>query len=152
MFSMMPYRANRNMAPRGFFDDFSNDFFRPFFEGGLAGLMRPERAMKVDVRDDGDRYTLQADMPGVSKDDLKVEVANDVLTISAEYNQEKEDKDENDRYVYRERRCGNLRRAFNVQGIRQEDIAASFQDGVLTLTLPKQETKALPEAQRIEIQ
>ena len=152
MFSMMPYRANRNMAPRGFFDDFSNDFFRPFFEGGLAGLMRPERAMKVDVRDDGDRYTLQADMPGVSKDDLKVEVSGGVMTISASYDQKKEEKGEDERYVYRERRCGSMSRAFNVEGIREEDITAEFNNGVLKLTLPKQEKQPEPEAHAIEIQ
>ena len=152
MFSIIPYRTNRNVAPRGFFDEFSNDFFRPFFEGGFPAMMRTERAMKVDVRDDGDRYTLEADMPGVSKDDVKVEVANGVLTISAEYNQEKEEKGEDDKYVYRERRCGSMSRAFNVEGIREDEISAEFKDGVLKLTLPKQEAKALPEARAIEIQ
>ena len=151
MFSIMPYRGNRNVAPRGFFDEFSNDFFRPFFEGGFGSMMRPERAMKVDVRDDGDRYTLEADMPGVNKDDRKVEVANGVLTISAGYNQEKEEKEEGDGYIYRERRCGSMSRSFNVEGIREDDISASFKDGVLTLVLPKQEAKALPEARSIEI-
>lgn len=152
MFSIIPYRSNRSVAPRGFFDEFSNDFFRPFFEGGFPAMMRPERAMKVDVRDDGDRYTLEADMPGVSKDDVKVEVANGVLTISAEYNQEKEEKGEDEKYVYRERRCGSMSRAFNVEGIREDEISAEFKDGVLKLTLPKQEAKALPEARAIEIQ
>lgn len=152
MFSIIPYRGNRSVAPRGFFDEFSNDFFRPFFEGGFPAMMRTERAMKVDVRDDGDRYTLEADMPGVSKDDVKVEVANGVLTISAEYNQEKEEKGEDEKYVYRERRCGSMSRAFNVEGIREDEISAEFKDGVLKLTLPKQEAKALPEAHAIEIQ
>ncbi len=128
MFSMMPYRSNRNVMPRGLFDEFSNDFFRPLFESGFAGLTRPERAMKVDVRDDGDKYTLEADIPGVSKDDVKVEVADGVLTIAATYNQEKEEKGEDERYVYRERRCGSVSRAFNVEGIREDDIAAEFKD------------------------
>ena len=152
MFSMMPYRNRGNMVPRGLFDDFSNDFFKPFFDGTLAGMMRPDRAMRVDVRDDGDKYTLEADMPGVSKDNLKVEVTGGVLTISAEYDQQNETKDDNDHYVYRERRCGSMRRAFNVEGIREEDITASFKDGVLKLELPKQQEKALPEARSIEIQ
>ena len=151
MFSIIPYRANRNVMPRSFFDDFSSDFFKPFFESGFNGMMRADRTMKVDVRDDGDRYTLEADMPGVSRDDVKVEVANGVLTISAEYNQEKEDKAEDDKYVYRERRYGSMSRSFNVEGIREEDIAAEFKDGVLKLVLPKQESPALPEARSIEI-
>ena len=152
MFNMIPYKTSRSVMPRGLFDEFSNDFFRPFFEGGFTGLTRPERAMKVDVRDDGDKYTLEADIPGVSKDDLKVEVSNGVLTISANYNQEKEEKGEDERYVYRERRCGSMSRAFNVEGIREDDIAAQFKDGVLTLTLPKEPEKALPEGKTIMIE
>ena len=152
MFNMTPYKTSRSVMPRGLFDEFSNDFFRPFFEGGFTGLTRPERAMKVDVRDDGDKYTLEADIPGVSKDDLKVEVSNGVLTISANYNQEKEEKGEDERYVYRERRCGSMSRAFNVEGIREDDISAQFKDGVLTLTLPKEPEKALPEGKTIMIE
>lgn len=151
MFSMMPYRTNRNMMPRGFFDDFASDFFRPFFDG-FGGMARAEQAMKVDVRDDGDSYTLEADMPGVSKDNLKVDVTNGVLTISADYDEKKEEKNEDDRYVYRERRCGSIRRSFNVEGIREDDITAEFKDGVLKLTLPKVPAKALPEPKTIQIQ
>ena len=150
MLNMVPYRSNRNVAPRGFFDDFTSDFFKPLLDG--FGMIRPDQAMKVDVKDEGDRYTLEADMPGISKDNLKVEVANGTLTISADYDEKKEEKGEDDKYVYRERRCGSMRRSFNVEGIREEDITAEFKDGVLKLTLPKQEVKAIPEARAIEIQ
>ena len=150
MLNMVPYRSNRNVAPRGFFDDFTSDFFKPLLDG--FGMIRPDQAMKVDVKDEGDRYTLEADMPGVSKDNLKVEVANGTLTISADYDEKKEEKWEDDKYVYRERRCGSMRRSFNVEGIREDDITAEFKDGVLKLTLPKQEVKAIPEARAIEIQ
>ena len=152
MFSIIPYRSNRAMAQRptrGFFDD---DFFRPFFEEGFGGLMRPERAMKVDVRDEGDHYLLEADIPGVAKDDVKVEVEGGVLTIAAEYNQENEEKNDENHYVYRERHCGSMRRAFNVEGIREDDITAEFRDGVLRLTLPKQAEEPKPAARAIEIQ
>lgn len=150
MFGMIPYRSNRNIAPRGFFDDFTNDIFKPFYDS--FGMTRVEQAMKVDVRDEGDSYTLEADLPGVNKDNLKVEVSGGMLTISAEYDEKKEEKGEDDKYVYRERRCGSMRRSFNVEGIREDDITAEFKDGVLKLTLPKQEAKALPESRAIEIQ
>ena len=150
MFGMVPYRANRACAPKGLFDVFADDFFKPFFDGGFAGMSRPERSMRVDVRDEDDHYTLEADMPGVSKEDLKVEVSNGLLTISADYDQKNEEKGEDERYVYRERRCGSVRRSFNVEGIREDDITAEFRDGVLKLTLPKVE-KALPEARTVEI-
>ena len=150
MLNMVPYRSNRNVAPRGFFDDFTSDFFKPFFDG--FGMVRPDQAMKVDVKDEGDRYTLEADMPGVSKDDLKVEVANGTLTICADYDEKKEEKGEDDKYVYRERRCGSICRSFNVEGIREEDITAEFKDGVLSLNLPKQAQEEAPAARSIEIQ
>ena len=154
MFSIIPYRANRNMTRRenrGYFEDFANDFFRPFFSDD-CGMMCAQRPMKVDVRDEGDHYVLEADMPGMKKDDLKVEVNDGLLTISAEYNETNEQKNDESKYVYRERRCGSMSRSFNVEGIREADITAAFRDGVLRLELPKCEPAPKPEAHAIEIQ
>ncbi len=154
MFSIIPYRSNRNMATRenrGFFDDFSNDFFRSFFEDGFNGLMRSERPLKVDVRDEGDKFVLEADMPGMKREDVHVDVDNGILTISTEYNQENEEKKEEDNYVYRERRYGRMSRSFNVENIREEDITAEFKDGVLKLNLPKKENQPVPSNRRIEV-
>ena len=155
MFSIIPYRAHHNMTQRparGFFDDFSNDFFRPFFEGGFGEMMRAQSQMKVDVTDEGDHFLLEADLPGMTKDNVKIEVENGVLTLCAESNAETEEKNEEGKYVYRERRYGSMRRSFNVEGIREDDITAEFKDGVLRLTLPKQEQQPLPAARTIEIQ
>lgn len=152
MFNMMPYRANHNIARRenrGYFEDFANDFFRPFF--GDFGMMADQRLMKVDVKDEGDRFVLEADMPGMKKDDLKVEVNDGVLTIAANYDENTEQKDDQTKYVYRERRCGSMRRSFNVEGIQEEGITAAFKDGVLTLTLPKRAEAEKPETHTIEI-
>ena len=153
MFSIIPYRANRNMARRenrGYFEDFANDFFRPFFADNF-GMMATQRPMKVDVRDEGDHYELEADMPGMKKDNLKVEVNDGVLTISAEYNESNDQKTDEDKYIYRERRFGSMSRSFNVEGIREADITAEFKDGVLKLNLPKCEPAQKPEAHTIEI-
>lgn len=152
MFNMMPYRANQNITRRenrGYFEDFANDFFRPFF--GDFGMMTEQRPMRVDVRDEGDRFVLEADVPGMKKDDLTVEVNDGVLTITANYDEHSEQKNEETKYVYRERRCGSMRRAFNVEGIQEEGITAAFKDGVLTLTLPKQVEAEKPETHTIEI-
>ena len=153
MFSIIPYRTNQNMTRRenrGYFEDFANDFFRPFFADNF-GMMADQRPMKVDVKDDGDHYTLEADMPGMKKDDVKVEVNDGVLTISAEYNKT-EEKTEEDKYVYRERRFGSMSRSFNVEGIEENAITAEFKDGVLKLALPKCQPAPKPEAHAIEIQ
>ena len=153
MFSILPYRANNHMANRNFFNDFESDFFRPFFEGGFGGMMPARHPMKVDVREEDDRFVLEAEIPGVKKENLKVEAHDGTLTISAEYNAETEAKDaESDRYVYRERRTGSLSRSFNIEGIREEDITAKFENGVLTLNLPKQAQEPEPEHRAIEIQ
>ena len=155
MFSIIPYRTNSAMTQRptrGFFEDFSNDFFRPFFEDAFGGMLRAERGMKVDVRDEGDHFLLEADLPGVRKEDVKAEVHDGVLTLSAEYNQEDAQQDEKNHYVYRERRSGSVRRAFNVEGIREDDIKAEFKDGVLRLTLPKQAEEPAPAARTIAIE
>ena len=87
----------------------------------------------------------------MKKDDLKVEVNDGVLTISADYDEHTEQTDEESKYVYRERRCGSMRQAFNVEGIREDGITARFQDGVLTLELPKCAPEEKPEAHTIEI-
>ena len=154
MFSIIPYRTNRNMTRRenrGYFEDFANDFFRPFFADNF-GMMADQRPMKVDVKDAGDHYTLEADMPGMKKDDVKVEVNDGVLTISAEYNQTEEQKKEEEKYVYRERRFGSMSRSFNVEGIQEDAITAEFKDGVLKLELPKSQPAPNPETHTIEIQ
>lgn len=154
MFSIIPYRTNHNMARRenrGYFEDFANDFFRPFFADNF-GMMAAQRPMKVDVRDEGDHYVLEADMPGMKKDDLKVEVHDGLLTISAEYNDAAEEKSDENKYVYRERRFGSMSRSFNVEGIREDGITAAFRDGVLKLELPKCEPEPKPESHAIEIQ
>ena len=153
MFSIIPYRTNHNMTRRenrGYFEDFANDFFRPFFADNF-GMMANQRPMKVDVKDEGDHYTLEADMPGMKKDDVKVEVNDGVLTISAEYNHAEEQKGEEDKYVYRERRFGSMSRSFNVEGIQEDGITAEFRDGVLKLALPKCQPAPKPEAHTIEI-
>lgn len=145
MFSIIPYRSNRVVRNdnRSFFDPFADDFFRAFFgDAPSAGDFR------VDVEENGDKYVMSADLPGVSKDDVHVTIKDGVMTISAAINEDKEKKDKN--YVCRERRCGTFTRSFNLDGIDETAISGGYKDGVLTLNLPKlAETK--PEAREISI-
>lgn len=145
MFGLIPYTAklaNRD-ASRNFPNFFSDDFFRTFFEGGS-----PARSLNVDVVDKGDHYLLEADLPGVKKEDVRVSIEDGVLTIAAELRQEKQETEKN--YIYRERRCGRLCRSFNLDGINESDIAAEYKDGVLRLNLPKS-AEAAPKAREIAI-
>ena len=155
MFSIVPYRNNHhvsNHSNENFFNPFSDDFFRAFFGDDFAkGMLGAERPLKVDVQDQGDHYLLETDLPGVSRENVHVDVNNGVLTISAEMNKSDERKDENGNYLYRERRYGKTSRAFNLDGIRDQDITAEFKDGVLRLNLPKLEEISAPTARAIEI-
>ena len=147
MFNMIPYRAHtfsRTPATRDYLNPFSDDFFRAFF-----GDDRLEGTFKVDVKDEGDHYLLEADLPGVGKDDVHIDVENDVMTISAEMNQTREENHDN--YVYRERRCGTMRRAFNLEGVNEDGITAAYKDGVLQLNLPKLAEEPAPAPRTIPI-
>ena len=126
MFTMMPYnRMNRNEL-----NPFSNDFFRAFFSD------RPAGAFRVDVQDEGDRYLLEAELPGVEKENVHVTLEDGVMTIAAERNTQTEEKQE-DRYLYRERRCGRVSRSFRVEGVQEDGVTAEFVNGILKLNLPK---------------
>ena len=147
MFSMIPYRTHSiNRAPmtRDLFNPFDDDFFRGFF-----GDSRLNGTFRVDVKDEGDHYQLEAELPGVDKDHVHIDVENGVMTISAETDESREEN--RDSYVYRERRTGSMRRAFNLEGIEEDGISAACKDGVLTLTLPKKAETPVPAAKRIEI-
>ena len=114
--------------------------FTPSFRG--AGF-------RTDITDNGDAYSLEADLPGFGREDITVEVQDNCLTISAERKEDSEHKEDGG-YVRRERRFGSFRRSFDITGIRGDEISAKYENGVLTLSLPK-EVPAEPEKKRIEI-
>ena len=142
MYSMMPFGRNNTLA------NFFNDFDRRFF-GDDSSAKLP--AFRTDIRDDGDRFVLDADLPGFNREDIHLELKGDVLTITAHHEDKKEDKDEKGNYICRERSTSSYSRSFSVTGIREEDIRATYENGVLELTLPKQEPE-VPQSRRIEIQ
>ena len=147
MYNMVPYRGS-NLSRglmRNFMNPFNDDFFRSFF-----GDERLANSFKVDVKDEGGHYLLEAELPGMNKDDLRIDVENGVMTISAETNETREENKDN--YVYRERRVGSMRRSFDLEGIREEDITAEYTNGVLRLTLPKKEETTPPASHQIPIE
>ena len=143
MFGLIPYTNRIATRDNSFMNPFNDDFFRAFFDRGMTAP-----SFRVDVKDDGDHYTLKADLPGVEKENVKVSVDDGVMTITADISENKEDSREG--YVYRERRRGSLRRSFDVSGISEEAITAEYKDGVLTLNMPKLEEPA-PKAREIAI-
>lgn len=106
---------------------------------GMRSLMRDAESVpdiRVDVREDDKSYRIKADIPGVKKEDISVSVDGGQVTISAEVKREKESKDE--REVCSERYYGNAFRAFTLPvEVDDKKAEAKYDDGVLTLTLPK---------------
>ena len=143
MFELIPFdRTIRHMTNFDPFRELDN-MERSFFSNGSV-----VSAFRTDVSDTGDAFKLEAELPGFSKDDIKIDIENDCLTISAERKFDDEDKKKN--FVKRERFYGSYSRSFDVTGIDTDAIEASYNDGVLTLTMPKKKAE-VPASRRLEI-
>lgn len=109
----------------------------------------PHGAMlRTDVRETASGYILDIDVPGFRKEEINVDVEGEYLTISVERKCENEDGDNS--YIRRERVCGSFARSFDISGVNTDGIEVALENGVLTLTLPKQE-EVKPSARRLEI-
>ena len=104
---------------------------------------------RMDIEDKGDALELTADLPGFNRDDIKIDLDNDSLTIQAERHSNSEKKESN--YLHQERTFGSYSRTISLEGIDAEHITASYENGVLLLNLPK-EAPAKAEKRRLEIQ
>lgn len=130
------------------FDDFFEDFARPAkrvvkYNTPTANVMR------TDVKESDAGYELGIELPGYKKDDVTAELKDGNLTIKAITNSEKEEKDENGKYIRRERFSGNCSRTFYVgENIEQTDIKAKFEDGILKVFVPKKEVKPAVEEKK----
>ncbi len=102
--------------------------------------------MKTDIKDTDQGYEITMNLPGVKKEDVKAELKDGYLTISATSNSNKDEKDNNGRYIRRERYSGSCSRSFYVgDGVTQDEIKAKFENGALMLTVPKKEEKPAVE-------
>ena len=140
MFDLMPFRKNENSI-FSYLDDLEKNFF--------GDLSKDVSQFRTDVLDKGDHYELRADLPGFSKEEIKIDLNGDMMTIRAEHSEEKEEKKEN--FVRRERRYGSFARNFDLAGIDKENISAAYQDGVLSLKLPK-EVPQQPAVKQITVE
>ena len=128
---------------------FDDDFFRDDFFRGKDKISN--QIMKTDIQEDEHSYTLDIDLPGYNKEDIKIDVTNGYLTISAKTN--RENKDEKNNYVRRERFLGECSRSFYVgEDVKVDEIKASFKNGILNLIVPKVDPEdESPEKKYIEI-
>jgi HSP20 family protein len=132
------------------FDDSIDELLRGFVVRPVAfeGTPKAAQAIRIDVREDENAYTVHAEIPGVKKDEIHVNIDNEQVAISAETRNEREVKD-GERMLRAERHYGKVYRAFALgQAVDQEKAIARYADGVLELTLPK---KAAASSKRLTI-
>ncbi|MBS1401523.1 MAG: Hsp20/alpha crystallin family protein [Oscillospiraceae bacterium] len=126
-----PFREMQEMEKRFWGDSVSNSF-------------------RTDITETNDAYKLEADLPGFKKEDIKVDIDDDILVIKAEHSEDKDEKNDNGDYIRRERYYGSYTRSFNVSEINVDGITAAYENGVLTLTMPKK-APVKPESKHLEI-
>ena len=145
MFEIIPIeRRNRHVAN---FDPFRE---MEEFERRFWGSNPVTTAFRTDVEDTGDAFKLEAELPGFDKEDIQLDLDNDTLTITAEHSSDKKEEDKKRNFVKRERFYGSFTRSFDVTGIDVDRIDAAYNNGVLTLTLPKKQEN-IPVSRRLEI-
>lgn len=129
-------------------DNFFEDFGRPM--RNFAGYQsQASNVMRTDVKETESGYELDVDLPGYKKENVQVELKDGCLSVTARMEQDNEDKDQNGKYIRRERYVGSCSRAFYVgDEIEQEDIKARFENGILKLSVPKKEQKPKVEQNR----
>ena len=109
--------------------------------------------MKTDIREHDTGYELDVDLPGFKKDEINVDLENGYLTISAAKGLDKDEQDKKGKYIRRERYAGAMQRSFYVgDAVTQEDIKAKFEDGILKLSIPKKDAKAVETKKTIAIE
>ena len=144
MFGLVPFASRKDLAKEeNAFDRLFDVFDEPF----LTNFKAPD--FKVDVKDNGTSYELTAELPGLKKEDISLNYRDNYLTIAAKNEQSNDEKDAAGNYVRRERSTSSMSRSFYIDNIDESKATASYQDGILSVHLPK---TAAAEAQGHTIQ
>lgn len=136
MFNLIPFKSHNEDNLFNYLDNIEKQFFGDFDNDVSISNFR------TDIIDEGDKYVLQSELPGFNKEDIKINIKDDMLTISAQHSEEKETKNKNN-YLRKERKFGSFSRSFSTNDIDIEKINASYQNGILELEMPK---KAIAES------
>ena len=134
------------------FNDDWMDFGFPEVDKALYGK-HANNVMKTDVKETDTGYEVDIDLPGFKKDEINAQLDNGYLTISAAKGLDKDEKDKKGKYIRKERYAGAMSRSFYVgEGVTQEDIKDKYEDGILRLSVPKKEAKAVENKKYIAIE
>lgn len=141
-FGRRPFDIMRRIEKEFFdIDDWFEDF-PTLFEKGI-------RFMRADIKETENEYIIEAELPGVKKDEIKIELYDNKLTIRAETKQERKEEKEN--FIKRERRYGAFCRTFYLDNVKEDEIKAKYEDGILKIILPK-ERPSKPNVKTIDIE
>lgn len=133
------------------FDDFMDGFAFPTANWNYA--KNTANVMKTDIKENDKGYELDVDLPGYKKEDVKAELKDGYLTISASNDNTKEEKNEDGKYIRKERYTGSVSRSFYVgKYVTEEDIHAKFENGILKLSVPKVDAPKVEENKYISIE
>ncbi|MGN8922104.1 Hsp20/alpha crystallin family protein [Lachnospiraceae bacterium HCP28S3_F9] len=137
---MMPSIFGENL-----FDDFMDDFAFPNVDKVLYGK-HASNLMKTDVKETDSGYEVDIDLPGFKKDEIQMQLENGYLTVSAAKGLNKDEKNEDGRYVRRERYAGSVSRSFYVgENVTEKDVHPKYENGILSFKMPKDDKKAVEE-------
>ena len=147
------------MLPSIFRDNLFDDMFDFDFDKEFDRMMRPlygkhsQNMMKTDVRETGNSYELDIDLPGFKKDEITIQLDNGYLSISASKGLDKDEEKKDGKYIRRERYAGSMNRTFYVGSqLTQQDIQAKFEDGILKISVPKKDVQQIEQNKYIAIE
>ncbi|MDD2393525.1 MAG: Hsp20 family protein [Eubacteriales bacterium] len=147
MASLVPFNRNRGSLKTTGFDDFYN-MLDNFFEDSYSPLRSLSRdTFKLDVQDNETEYLIEAELPGVNKDEINIEINENRLTIGLERKEEVNEEKKN--YIHRERRCTSMQRCVFLKDAKADDVEAKLDNGILSLKIPKDKEKV--QVRKIEI-
>lgn len=152
---MVPYMFHDALLDDWFQSDWDRDFDRMMQAADPRRVFgkRSANVMKTDVRETETGYDMFVDLPGFKKEDVKLDLQNGYLTITASRNEDRDEKDDQGRYIRQERYTGSCARSFYVgEELKPQDVKARFQDGVLELSLPKAQARPQPEKKPTQIE
>ncbi len=147
------------MMPSIFGEDLFDDMLRWSVEDDFFGKHNPlygkhaKNMMKTDVKEHDDSYEVEIDLPGFKKDEISAQLENGYLTVMASKGLDKDEKDKEGKYIRRERYAGTCSRSFYVgDNVKQEEIRAKYEDGILRLQIPKKDAKQVETQKYIAIE
>jgi HSP20 family protein len=145
MFNLVPLRNRKrgNLGRRDPFNNLVSDFFDDAFK-------MIDTNFKTDIKEKDDEYVIEAELPGLDRDDINLQISDDKQLIISATN-EHEYEEEGEKYIKRERKSGKYQRSFYIENIEEDEIEANYENGILEVVLPKKE-KTKPSSRTIDIQ